>query len=678
MKKLLLFVLMLLPMVASADDSGKCGENVYYSYNSATRTLTISGTGEMEGYRYYEEWGDISTDNPWYSHVSEILSINIEYGITSIGECDFINCYGLTSIIIPNSVTSIGSNAFRGCSGLTSVTIPSSVTCIGSGAFQGCSNLTSITIPNSVTVIKGQAFHSCGRLTSITIPKSVTNIGAGAFYGTAWYNNQPDGLVYAGKLAYKYKGEMPANMQIIIKDGTQGIADDAFFGCTGLTSVTIPNSVTSIGYNAFSCCSGLTSVPIPNSVSSIGNSAFSSCSGLTSIIIPDGVTFIDMYAFSGCSGLTSIIIPNSVTFIGSNAFRGCIGLTSVSIGNGVTSIEKQTFAGCTSLASISIANTVTSIGSEAFYGCTSLTSVTIPSSVTNIGLNAFGNCPDRTSITVENGNMYYDSRNNCNAIIDNNNQLIVGCKNTNIPNSVTSIGEYAFAWCNGLTSMNIPNSVTSIGEGAFESCGLTSINIPNSVSSIGNYAFMFCSSLVYITLSDKLTSIGSSAFSDCYSLSDVYCKAAIVPNAELYSFIHPEDIVLHVPFRSLNAYESTEPWSKFKNIVSIYDSNLQASEKCSKPTISIVDGNAVFSCETPSVSYRWSVSTPNGTSGGGEFVNTYSVRLPVTLSVYATKSGYLNSDVATYVFPNLAGDVNNDGVVNVADHVKLSHIILDQ
>ena len=286
-----------------------------------------------------------SIDTQVFSGCKSLTSVSIPNSVTTIGYMAFRNCSCLTSITIPNSVTSIDRNAFENCSGLTSVTIPNSVTSIGEYAFSYCSGLASVTIPNSVTSIGGDAFYNCRSLTSITIPNSVTSIGSGAFegcsgltsieipnsvidiggytfQGTAWYNNQPNGMVYAGKVAYKYKGTMPSNTSITLDEGTLGIAGSAFYGCSGLTSVTIPNSVTSIGSSAFSDCSGLTSVNIPNSVTSIGNSAFSGCSGLTSVTIGNSVSSIGGDAFYNCRSLTSITIPNSVTSIGRSAFFG--------------------------------------------------------------------------------------------------------------------------------------------------------------------------------------------------------------------------------------------------------------------------------------------------------------------------------------------------------------------
>ena len=218
------------------------------------------------------------------------------------------------------------------------------------------------------------------------------------------------------------------------------------------------------------------------------------------VVIENGVTSIGGYAFNDCISLTSITIPNSVKSIGSYAFLYCKGLTSITIPNSVTSIGNWAFYGCSSLTSITIPNSVTSIGKSAF-DYSGLTSITIPNSVTSIGEFAFSNCTSLTSITVEKGNSKYDSRDNCNAIIETNtNKLIAGCKNTTISNSVTSIGNYAFYGCSGLTSITIPNSVTSIGESAFKSCSsLTSITIPNSVTSIGERAFSYCSGLTSIT-----------------------------------------------------------------------------------------------------------------------------------------------------------------------------------
>ena len=239
------------------------------------------------------------------------------------------------------------------------------------------------------------------------------------------------------------------------------------------------------------------------------------------------VTYGSYGSYSGNVTIPTKIIYQSTTYsvtsIGDKAFYDCDGLTSVTIPNSVTSIGNYAFFYCGGLTSVTIPNSVTSIGDYAFRYCSGLTSVTIPNSVKTIGDCAFYYCGSLTSIKVETENSVYDSRNNCNAIIKTStNTLILGCKNSTIPNSVTSIGANAFSGCDGLTSVTIPNSVTSIGDYAFDYCGgLTSVTIPNSVTSIGDYAFRFCDGLTSITIGNSVTSIGEGAFSGCDGLTSV-------------------------------------------------------------------------------------------------------------------------------------------------------------
>ncbi len=320
-----------------------------------------------------------SIDGSSFNNCSSLKSIVVEEGNTTYTSGDGANCIieistnklvaGCKNTIIPNNVTSIGYYAFSGHTGLTSITIPSSVTSIGGWAFQ-CTGLTSIAIPNGVKSIEISAFLDCTNLASITIPSSVTSISNSAFTNTYFYNNAAVGNLYISRADGKrwllgYKTTEPTGTLAIPSD-VIGIADSAFFGCTGLTSITIPNGVTIIGEEAF-LNTGLTSITIPNSVTTIGASAFSGCKSLTSVTIGNGITSIENSVFSGCTNLTSITIPDSVTSISDVAFSD-------------TSLTSITFEG----------TTPPTFGNDVFYNCTSLTTIYVPTGTKSAYVTALG------------------------------------------------------------------------------------------------------------------------------------------------------------------------------------------------------------------------------------------------------------------------------------------------
>ena len=311
------------------------------------------------------------------------------------------------------------------------------------------------------------------------------------------------------------------------------IGSEAFREKKSVTSVTIPDTVTSLEYGAFIDCSNLTDITIPANVDTIGNQVFDSCSSLKNLIISEGVKNIGRYAFNKCTSLESITIPSTASSTGWLAFAGCTNLKSVIISEGVGTIEDNSFWGCTSLTEVKIPNSVTGIGEEAFDGCTSLASITIPNTVTTIGEWAFASCESLTEIIIPD------------KVTTINKALFYNCKNlTNVqlPSNIVSIGERTFEGCTSLTSVTMPDTVTTIGKQIFKNCkALTNVKLSNNISSIPKEAFIYCSSLERVTIPSGVTLIGEAAFRECTVLAEIIIPEN-VKKIETYAFTHCKNL----------------------------------------------------------------------------------------------------------------------------------------
>ena len=406
------------------------------------------------------------------------------------------------------TITRVGDFAFYGSYSLTSIVIPNTVTYIGTSSFLRCVSLTSIDIPNSVTHINVSAFSECRGLKHLYIPSSVTNITV-----------------------------------------------TAFAKCPGLESITVDeaNPVYDSRENCNAVIETATNIMIQ---------------GCQNTVIPESVKTFGQYVFAGVTGLTSFVIPEGTTRIPNYMFMDCSNLTYVEIPNTVKSIESAAFEGCSSIHHLDIPNSVWSIGWDTFVNMTSLESFYVPSSVTYINEGCFSGCSALTSLTVASDNQYYDSRDNCNAIIETaTNKLMASSQNTVIPSTVTAIGYSAFSG-NVMTSIDVPNNVTSIERYAFGHCpNLTQATLPDSITTIEEATFYQCEMLQSITIPALVTSIGDNGFRLCYALNQVVSMPIVPPSLTQYTFAESYGATLFVPNESVEAYRAHEFWGKFSHIV---------------------------------------------------------------------------------------------------------------
>ena len=537
----------------------------------------------------------------YLAYQSAITSVNIPLTVEFIGQWAFGGCQGVTALTIPQNVVDIGPYAFTQMYGLTSLTwnalecwtngdmytndinsltigdgvkilpsrlayqssissltIPESVTVINAYGFCNCTGLTSVTIPDNVICIGYRAFGDCSYLDELTMGKSVETLDSYAFYGApfttlTWNARHLSTMGYGGHDTYYHYMEnsnaMDFSRMTQLTFGEEVEFLPAYFGYGAkITSVTIPEAVTTISNGTFANCADLTSVTLPPVVTSIGKKAFANCGNLAAIDLPGTVTDIGAEAFTYCKGLTSLFIPASVTSFGTRAFNNCTGLESIVVDNAnpvydsrnncntmlktandsivlvcknstlpdaVTMIPDSAFFNNTGLTTLVIPSTVTYIGKDAFNGCTNLTSITIPAAVTTIGSNAFDNCRSLSTLRVEDGNTLYDSRGDCNAIIETaTNTLIAGSAGTVIPSSVTTIADRAFAG-RSPSAVTIPDGVVTIGNEAFMGAPLSSLVVGNTVKTIGARAFYTCGSLMDINLGNSVETICDYAFYMC-------------------------------------------------------------------------------------------------------------------------------------------------------------------
>ena len=647
----------------------------------------------------------------------EITEYIIPNDVTTIGKEAFCGCRGLTSVTIPNSITSIGENAFEGCYSL-SVTvqvtdlsafcnntiigliksrigkpvvlidnngseikeyiIPDDVTSIGENAFNNCSSLTSLIIGNGITSIASSTFKGCSNLNFLVIGSGVTSIGSGAFPSlmkTIWLPNTPPSgyenvsskvnyvsndqynfyysykkIIYPFLSSYfdvdgiKYVPVSPSERtcDAIHCDNNESAEDTKISATVVYKSVTmtVKNIKPYLAYNnkyiktltidndgelaeyAFTNCSNITNATLGAKVSTIGEYAFQDCSSLGEIVIPNAVTTMGSYAFSGCSSMTSAIMGSALEVINEYTFSGCSSLKKLTIGTHVKTINQYAFSNCSSLSKITIPRAVTEIGNSVFYGCSGLKTIILSDSKENLKLGS----------NAKNNNYY-------------GNPLFSDCPLDSVYigrdisyNTSSNYGYSPFYRNTSLRAVKITDKETEISENEFYGCtNLQRVIIGDGVTDIGNWAFSGCSSLKYFAFGSHMKNIGQEAFSDCTSVVEIYSKSATPPTcgSQALDDINKWECKLLVPNGCLATYQAADQWKEF---FFVEENGVAPEKKGDANGDGKVDANDI----TDIVNHTMGKPTSTGT------------------------------------FNEMAADINEDDVVNIADIVAISNIIMEK
>lgn len=489
------------------------------NYNSYSGDITIPSSIEVDGNTYTVN----SIEPNAFRGSTDLTSVTLPQSVGSIKSSAFRDCSSLTAVNIPHRRFTFGNRAFMGCTSLESMSISIYVTSLPDSLFYGCIGLKTMNLFNNyqIETVGNEVFSGCTSLSSISMPGKVQSYGRGVLRDcTSLEYITLRGSVK--EIAPSMFSGCTSLTNVVIPDSITAIGDSAFYRCTALTSIDIPDSLKTVGEWAFHYCTGITSMTLPDRVTRIGRGAFCEC-GLTSFVIPEGVKELEYGTFMHCyylkdivfpsslktigpqaflgAGLEEVVIPNTVTKLSWAAFNYCSSLKHVQLSDSLTRLEQNVFCS-TGLIDIVIPPSVTTIDFGAFQRCTALQSIFIPKTLTTITGGAFTECGSLGDIVVEAGNPNYDSRDNCNAIIETaTNKLLKGGKKTIIPNTVTSIANGAFNW-SSIAQITFPESVTTVGEAFVRCINLQEVNISKSVTSIASYAFANCYRLKTIRIDE--------------------------------------------------------------------------------------------------------------------------------------------------------------------------------